>query len=99
VREAAWGNGSADKTDTAPQVDFTSPKSTNASTKPATSTHSPVPPDQPVPEIEPHPSRVGRRLPGAASRPRREPAARRSPALTTFELGQDRPGGGVDRLH
>jgi hypothetical protein len=57
VREAAWGNGSADKTDTAPQVDFTSPKSTNASTKPATSTHSPVPPDQPVPEIEPHPPR------------------------------------------
>ncbi len=55
MREAAWGNGSADKTDTAPQVDFTSPKNTSASTRPATRPDSPQP-DQQVPETELHPT-------------------------------------------
>jgi hypothetical protein len=48
---ALWSNG-----DFPPTGATTSPKSTGASTKPATSTHSPVQPDQQVPEIEPHPS-------------------------------------------
>ncbi len=33
-------------------------RNTDASTKPATSSHPPVQPDQPVPEMEPHPSRI-----------------------------------------
>jgi hypothetical protein len=59
VREAAWGNGSADKTDTAPQVDFTSPARTTASTRPPTRTPTTSQPDHRVPTDELHPARLG----------------------------------------
>jgi hypothetical protein len=38
----------------------TSPRNTGASTRPATSTRPPVRPDQPVPEMEPHPRSIWR---------------------------------------